>query len=157
MLAANRRWTERNLDKIAAQKRGTWRTDPDFRAKRFAATLRSRYGITPDDYYEMLERQHGGCKVCFRPLAAFKTRLAVDHCHSTGRVRGLLGKRCNSGAGFFDDDADRMRRAADHVEDPLTRPNPSVLASCAIVLTAAPATRPWLERRLILAARVPAP
>lgn len=155
MLAANRRWTERNLEKIAAQKRERWRTDPDFRAKRLAATLRSRYGITADDYYQMLERQHGCCKVCFKPLTAFKTRLSVDHCHATGIVRGLLCKRCNSGSGFFDDDADRMRRAADHVEDPHAPPNPSVLAPCAVVLTAAAALRPGLQRRLIFAAGPP--
>jgi hypothetical protein len=155
VLEANRRWVERNLDKIAAQKRGRWRTDPDFRAKRFAATLRSRYGITPDDYYQMLERQHGCCKVCFKPFTAFKTRLAIDHCHATGTVRGLLCKGCNTGIGFFGDDADRMRRAADHVEDPDAPMHPPVLAPCAVMLTATAAPRPWLERRLIFAARPP--
>jgi recombination endonuclease VII len=155
MLAANRRWTERNLEKIAAQKRDRWRTDPDFRAKRFAATLRSRYDITPDDYYQMLERQHGCCKVCFKPFTAFKRLPAIDHCHATGIVRGLLCKGCNTGIGFFGDDAARMRRAADHVEDPHAPLNPSVLAPCPLVLMTAAATRPWLERRLIFAAGPP--
>jgi hypothetical protein len=155
MMADNRRWVERNLEKIAAQNRDRWRTDPDFRAKRLAATLRSRYGITLDDYYEMLERQHGLCKVCFKPVTALTTRLSVDHCHATGRVRSLLCKRCNTGAGFFDDDAGRMRRAADHVEDPDGPTHPSVLAPCAAVLTPTEATRPWLERRPIFAAGPP--
>lgn len=155
VLATNRRWAGRNSDKINARKRERFRTDPDYRARVLASAARAHikhvYGITFEDYDEMLARQHGCCKICFKPFTAFKIRLAIDHCHATGRVRGLLCKRCNTGAGFFDDDAERMRRAADHVEDPDGPTHPSVLAPCAVVLTAAAVTRQWLESPRIFA------
>lgn len=62
--------------------------------------LRNKYGITLDDYNEMLKAQDGVCALCGKTekvkSRAGKIRaLAVDHCHDTGRVRGLLCYRCN--------------------------------------------------------------
>ena len=55
--------------------------------------LQSRYGISTDGYYEMLEQQGGGCAICGRPPKA--RRLCVDHDHTTGEIRGLLCPGCN--------------------------------------------------------------
>jgi len=56
--------------------------------------LKRRYGITPEQYDLMLERQGGGCAICGR-LPKPGRRLAVDHDHATKRVRGLLCFQCN--------------------------------------------------------------
>lgn len=62
-------------------------------AKVHAANVEKTYGITGDDYETLLERQGGKCAICrARPKAK---RLAVDHDHKTGAVRGLLCSRCN--------------------------------------------------------------
>lgn len=54
--------------------------------------LRIRYGITCEDYWALFKRQGGRCGVCGRPPASW--RLAVDHDHDTGLIRGLAHSRC---------------------------------------------------------------
>lgn len=62
--------------------------------------LKSRYGLTEADYNLMLVEQ-GGCKMCGRPRDKVR-RLNVDHCHKTGKVRGLLCSQCNTVLGIFE-------------------------------------------------------
>lgn len=57
--------------------------------------LKFEYGITLEQYDIMFKAQDGLCLICKKPEQT-KTRLAVDHCHTTGKVRGLLCKKCNS-------------------------------------------------------------
>jgi hypothetical protein len=62
-------------------------------AKTHAATIAKTYGITGDEYEALLRAQGGRCAICrARPKSK---RLAVDHDHKTGAVRGLLCSRCN--------------------------------------------------------------
>ncbi len=58
--------------------------------------LKQKYGITLDDYWRMHDGQAGLCAICGAEESENKV-LAVDHCHGTGRVRGLLCARCNRG------------------------------------------------------------
>lgn len=53
--------------------------------------LSGRYGLTPQQVAEMKERQGGACAICRK----VPKRWVVDHCHATGKVRGLLCHRCN--------------------------------------------------------------
>ncbi|MET4584947.1 hypothetical protein ACVLB3_000214 [Pseudarthrobacter sp. PvP022] len=75
-----------------------------------AVRIRQRYGITAVEYAAMLLDQHNLCAVCekLRPLH-------VDHCHITGKVRGLVCRPCNTGMGMFNDDADRLLAAAEYI------------------------------------------
>ena len=57
--------------------------------------LKTKYGITVGQYERLLEVQGGCCAVCQKNALVFKTRLAVDHNHKTGEIRGLLCYRCN--------------------------------------------------------------
>lgn len=61
-----------------------------------------KYGITEHDYQRMHEKQGGLCVICGNPEKAKNRRLAVDHCHGTGRIRGLLCGRCNGALGWFE-------------------------------------------------------
>lgn len=69
-----------------------------------------KFGITEQDYNDMFERQLGLCAICRKPENDIK--LAVDHCHETGRVRGLLCKKCNMGIGLLNDSPDTLISAA---------------------------------------------
>jgi hypothetical protein len=60
--------------------------------------LKKRYGITPEDYDRMLKKQRGRCAICGKPPK--KNRLAVDHCHNTNKIRGLLCAACNRTLGW---------------------------------------------------------
>lgn len=57
--------------------------------------LLKKFGITEEQYDELFRRQDGCCAICLRPAGDFKYRLAVDHDHFTGHVRGLLCYTCN--------------------------------------------------------------
>jgi hypothetical protein len=65
--------------------------------------LKRKYGITHNDYLQMLDEQEGVCAACGKPPLTGKL-LLVDHCHRTGSVRGLLCNRCNILAGFLESD-----------------------------------------------------
>jgi hypothetical protein len=75
--------------------------------------LRRLYGITPEQYEAMLSEQGGTCKIC---NGKGRRRLAVDHCHSTGAVRGLLCGSCNKALGLMKDDPDRLKAAIKYLE-----------------------------------------
>lgn len=70
-------------------------------------------GMTPEDYAEMLASQNGGCAICGDPPG--DRRLAIDHCHTTGEVRGLLCGPCNTSLGQFKDDPRLLLEAAKYV------------------------------------------
>ena len=81
--------------------------------------LWSKYKLTLEDYDLMFEAQDGRCGLCERVESRTKNgavmRLAVDHDHATGRVRGLLCSRCNTGLGQFQDDPDLLNKAAHYL------------------------------------------
>jgi len=76
-----------------------------------------RYGITVEQYKAMVDEQEGLCAICgtSEPGEWF-TRLVVDHCHSTGKVRGLLCAKCNRGLGQFKDNPQMLRSAIAYLE-----------------------------------------
>lgn len=75
------------------------------------------FGISLGEYEGMLKQQHGRCALCLAiPQCDQKSRLHVDHCHATGKIRGLLCSKCNTGIGLLQDSPELMRRAAEYVE-----------------------------------------
>lgn len=68
-------------------------------------TLRNRYGIDQSIFDSMLEQQQHRCAVCGSMDAQRKDldKLVIDHCHESGKVRGLLCHNCNAGLGHFKD------------------------------------------------------
>lgn len=85
--------------------------------KRFAQRLK-KYGITPDDYYRMLNEQNGKCAICGSsdPKDGRTNKMFVDHCHGSGRVRGLLCSSCNLGIGKFRDEPELLLSAAKYIK-----------------------------------------
>jgi hypothetical protein len=79
--------------------------------------LKRQYGITEVDRDELIASQGGVCCICLSAPAAH-----VDHCHETGRVRGVLCFSCNAALGQFKDRPDAIRRAATYVEGNAWKP-----------------------------------
>jgi hypothetical protein len=85
--------------------------------------LKYRYNIEPDLFFDMVKQQKGLCAICQADLdlstesARRRSFAAVDHCHETGEVRGLLCHPCNAGMGLLRDSAERLRRAAEYLEN----------------------------------------
>lgn len=82
---------------------------------------RRRALIADQEYEEMHLNQNGVCAACGEQetrhtSAGDRYALAVDHCHSTGKVRALLCSRCNTALGRFNDDAALLRKLADYLE-----------------------------------------
>ena len=79
--------------------------------------FKTQYGITPEEYDIMLEKQGGGCAICgVNKPSDRTTHFAVDHCHTTGTVRGLLCTKCNRGLGLFNDDTIRIEQAVKYLK-----------------------------------------
>lgn len=76
--------------------------------------LRKRYGITLVEYERLSVSQGGVCAICKQAAEGYE--LHLDHCHATGRVRGLLCACCNTALGKFRDDVTILRAAADYIE-----------------------------------------
>lgn len=83
------------------------------RRKAVEARLRKAYGLTLADLDRMLEEQNHVCRICKRALTP--TYRNVDHDHQTGRIRGLLCSRCNTGLGNFKDNAQVIEAAIRYV------------------------------------------
>lgn len=75
-----------------------------------------KYGITKQNYLTLWQAQGGLCSICETPLGVDK-RPAVDHDHVTGKVRGLLCSKCNTGLGQFNDNPDLLLLACDYLLD----------------------------------------
>ena len=76
--------------------------------------LKRHYGITQEEYDAMLIKQAGGCAICGKPPLDVKF-LSVDHNHQTGKVRGLLCRKCNLAIGILQDDPSLLRRAVNYL------------------------------------------
>lgn len=83
--------------------------------------LRLTYGISVAEYDAMLDSQNGVCAICEQPEPVPGRRLAVDHCHTTDIVRGLLCSTCNWLIGSAKDRPQTLRAAADYLEEAVER------------------------------------
>lgn len=99
MAAATAKYRAANSDKVQ---------------RSFTRSQLKKYGLSIEDFDELLAMQDGGCAICGREDygTSQARRLAVDHCHSTGTIRGLLCWNCNTVLGKFEDDPDRLVAAA---------------------------------------------
>lgn len=68
------------------------------------AFIKYRYGLTEEQVQQMKDNQNACCKLCSK-----EKKLVIDHCHSTGKVRGLLCTHCNVLLGHIEN-KDKMKR-----------------------------------------------
>ena len=117
-LSSAARWRKRNPEKQRqACRNWSAKQDSEFlrvRARKYQ--LKSSYGITEETYLAMLEAQDGACAICNTKTPTGKWKVfAVDHCHTTGKVRGLLCNECNRGMGLLKDSPELLQKAIDYL------------------------------------------
>jgi hypothetical protein len=87
--------------------------------------LKRLYGITVEQYDALLEKQNGACAICgskssysrnYKSISSSRTKFSVDHCHSTGKVRGLLCTKCNRALGMLNDSIEVVLRMAKYLK-----------------------------------------
>lgn len=79
--------------------------------------LKLYYNITLKEYNKILKEQNCRCKICNIHNEDVYDRLHVDHCHTTGKVRGLLCFQCNSALGKFKDDVQLLQNAIEYLKN----------------------------------------
>lgn len=77
--------------------------------------IKSRYGISMDEYNELLQSQEFKCAICSEDISEQK-QAHLDHCHTSGAVRGFLCGQWNKALGLFKDSTDSLRKAIAYLE-----------------------------------------
>lgn len=104
---ARQKWTRDNRERSSLSSR--------------SRNLKYKYGITLDDYQKLLSKQEGKCGCCgvAENTANFGVNVslsfAVDHCHETGKVRGLLCNQCNRAVGMLGDTPEGVEKALNYL------------------------------------------
>ncbi len=97
--------------KNAADKALYYKAKPKWRNRRYY----KEYGIGLATYTKMFDIQNGKCKICETPQEELTRQLAIDHCHATGKIRGLLCGLCNTGLGAFRDNKTLLQIAISYL------------------------------------------
>lgn len=102
--AYTKKWHAANPEKVALADR--------------RRTLR-RYGLTPESYSALVLSQNNKCKICGQEFVGVRGRSspAIDHCHKTGKIRGILCSKCNITLGGFNDSVEIMEKAVQYLKD----------------------------------------
>jgi hypothetical protein len=102
-----------------AKRRREWRkANPDReKINQRKQDLKRYFGITPEQYDAMLQKQSGKCAGCNRHQTEFVKNLAVDHDHKTGIIRGLLCEDCNIALGKLKDNVSTLNNLINYLEN----------------------------------------
>lgn len=85
----------------------------------FKIQIKARYGLTLEQYEKLVSDHNSNCAICGsqNSQALHHKKLHIDHCHKSGKVRGLLCHKCNMMLGFAKDNPDILRKAAQYLEE----------------------------------------
>jgi len=113
----NKIWVQKNRDKVnATSRRYRKNNKKKWLEIQRNSNLKRDYGITIEQYDEWYIKQGGRCAICGKHQSNFKKRFAVDHCHITGEVRGLLCHHCNTALGNFFDSINLVENALKYLK-----------------------------------------
>jgi hypothetical protein len=85
------------------------------REEQFVRNLKRKFQMTPEQYWQMFADQNNGCAICQKAASKSGKKLAVDNCHTTNKIRGLLCNECNTGLGLFDDKIEVLQAAIEYL------------------------------------------
>lgn len=112
-------WYKANTE-IERLKKRSWRqNNPDKVKNQNRRDSLKIYGLSIKDWEILFENQNGVCAICDMPETLIDKgilrRLAVDHCHETGKVRSLLCSKCNQAIGLLNDNSKLLDKAASYL------------------------------------------
>lgn len=110
----NLEWSRKNPDKCKKYRQKTRKVHPEADRGYY---LKRDFNLTIQEYNKLLKKQSFCCAICKKPQSEFKINLAVDHCHTTGKVRGLLCNVCNIGLGYFKDKKQLLFSAIEYLNN----------------------------------------
>lgn len=99
---SRKKWADKNPEKVRKSIRKIY--------------LRKKFGITTEQYEEMVVKQNFTCLICKKHQSELEKSLSIDHCHKTGIIRGLLCNACNRGIGNLGDDLETLKNAVKYLE-----------------------------------------
>ena len=111
-----RKWRKKNKERYMFQYKEWYKKAKKrkgFKKRQRNNQLKNAFGITLDEYNTMLETQNGACDICKKPSSR---ALAVDHCHETDKIRGLLCSNCNIAIGMLQENIERFHSAIDYIK-----------------------------------------
>lgn len=114
LLAYRRNHYLSNKDSYHTRLRTWYKENPEARKKIIRKNV---YGITPEQYNELFEKQKGCCFACKTNHTDLKRGLLIDHCHTTGRIRGLLCDGCNKALGCIKDNPETLLNLINYLKN----------------------------------------
>lgn len=112
--AKSRAWREANKQRASENRKRYYEEHKDKELKYSTNYNRlKKIGLNEIDYQCLLEKQKAVCAICYQKCTR---ALAADHCHNTGRVRGLLCNNCNRGLGHFKDNPELLYNAIEYLK-----------------------------------------
>ncbi len=110
-------YVAKKRDRINAQRKENYRSNKNGLRDRIAREgVRRRYGLKVGEYDQLFKKQKGCCAICDTHQEKILRRLDVDHCHETGKIRGLLCLNCNRGMGLLKDDLTILKRVVRYLQ-----------------------------------------
>ena len=85
--------------------------------KQWENKLIRNFGINATEYYKLLKQQNNKCAICKNEYKEGNKKLAVDHCHKTGKIRGLLCSNCNPALGFLKEDLNIIKNLVRYIKN----------------------------------------
>lgn len=109
-IAYRKEYEPANRDKINKRRREGGSQRASYKKRLYR--IKYCYGLTEEEYVNMMDSQKGMCKICGKSL----DNIAVDHSHTTGKVRGLLCNNCNFAIGLFEDNISFLESAIEYLK-----------------------------------------
>ena len=112
--AYQREWRKQNKDKYL-EYREKEKSNPNYKNWGRKSKLKNNFNLTLEQYDEMFEEQNGMCACCNTHQSSLSISLAVDHCHTTGKIRKLLCNRCNLLLGNADESVELLENIIKYI------------------------------------------
>ena len=113
-------WYDKNKDKLRRYSKKRYIKNKQYH---YEYRIKKTFDISIEEYNEMFSKQNGECAICGIHQKDLNRRLAIDHCHTTNKIRGLLCGKCNCGIGNLEDNIELLKKAIKYLSYENTNDN----------------------------------